>query len=57
MQIRSWKAQRSGANIRITGYDTSSQQDVKVQVTSIEPRRGGLVIATDKNGNEHTLVE
>jgi hypothetical protein len=55
MQIRGWKAQRSGAGIRITGYDTSNQRDCKVQVVSIEPRRGGLTIATDKDGNEHTL--
>jgi hypothetical protein len=57
MQIRGWRAQRSGANIRVTGFDTSSQQDVKITATVIEPRRGGLVIATDKDGAEHTLVE
>lgn len=55
MQIRGWKAQRSGAGIRITGFDTSSQKDVKVQVSVIEPRRGGLTIATDKDGNEYEL--
>lgn len=57
MQIRGWKAQRSGANIRVTGTDKGTQQPVKVTVTSIGPRRGGLVIATQKDGTEHTLVE
>lgn len=56
MQIRAWKAQRSGSGIRITGFDLSTQKDVKVQVVSIEPRRGGLTIATDKDGNEHQLA-
>jgi hypothetical protein len=56
MQIRGWKAQRSGAGIRVTGFDRSSQKDAKVQVTTIEPRRGGLIVATDKNGVEHELT-
>jgi hypothetical protein len=55
MQIRGWKVQRSGAGMRITGFDKSTQKDVKVQVVRVEPRRGGLVIATDKDGTEHEL--
>jgi hypothetical protein len=55
MQIRGWKAQRSGTGIRVSGYDIGTQQDTKVQVVTIEPRRGGLTIATDKDGNEHEL--
>lgn len=55
--IRSWRAQRSGANIRVSGYSTTTQADVKIQAVSIEPRRGGLVIATDKDGTEYSLVE
>lgn len=55
MQIRGWKAVRSGAGIRVAGFDIGTQNDAKVQVVSIEPRRGGLIIATDKDGNEHEL--
>jgi ribulose bisphosphate carboxylase small subunit len=57
MQIRSWKAQRSGANIRVTGVDKGTQQAVKVTASHIEPRRGGLVVAVCKDGTEHQLVE
>lgn len=53
--LKRWKAKRSGAGISITGFDTSAQRDGKVQAVSIEPRRGGLVVAVDKNGVEHRL--
>ena len=55
MQIRGWRAQRSGAGIRLTGFDLSTQKDVKIQATAIEPRRGGLTVAIDKDRVEHEL--
>lgn len=55
--LRGWSAKRSGANIRVTGFDTSTQQDVKITATSIEPRRGGLVIAETKEGEVSLVVE
>lgn len=55
--LKGWSARRSGANIRVTGFNTSTQQDDKVSVVTIEPRRGGLVIATTKDGTEYGLVE
>lgn len=54
--LRNWKAQRSGAFIRVSGFDTKSQQEVKITAALIEPRRGGQVIATDKDGVEHELI-
>lgn len=56
MTLKGWEAKRSGAGIRVTGFDTASQADAKVQAVSIEPRRGGLVVAVDKDGNEHSLI-
>lgn len=55
--IRGWQARRSGANIRVTGYNTSTQAEVKIQATVLEPRRGGLVIAKATDGEEYSLVE
>jgi hypothetical protein len=56
MHLKRWTAKRSGAGIRVTGFDTQLQKDAKLQAVSIEPRRGGLVAAIDKDGNEHTLA-
>ena len=55
MHLKNWSAKRSGAGMRVTGFDTQTQKDEKVQVVEISPRRGGIPIATDKDGNEHTL--
>lgn len=55
--LKGWTAQRSGANIRVTGFNTSTQKEDKVQVALIAPRRGGQVIATARDGTEYSLVE
>lgn len=55
--LRGWRAVRSGANIRVTGYNTTTQEEAKIQASVIEPRRGGLVVATTKDGTEFGLVE
>jgi hypothetical protein len=56
MHLKKWSAKRSGAGIRVTGFDTMSQKDAKVQVVDISPRLGGRIVATDKDGNEHELA-
>lgn len=56
MHLKKWSAKRSGAGIRVTGFDTQSQQDVKLQCVEVSPRRGGQIIATDKDGGEHELA-
>jgi hypothetical protein len=55
MHLKRWSAKRSGAGMRVTGFDTQLQKDAKVQVIEIAPRRGGLVVAIEKDGTEHTL--
>jgi hypothetical protein len=56
--LKAWSARRAGANITVTGKSAIDGSDTKITgVVSIEPRRGGLVIATDKDGEEHSLVE
>lgn len=56
MFLKNWSAKRSGAGIRVTGFDTMSQREEKIQVVEIAPQRGGRIIATDKDGNEHELA-
>lgn len=56
MHLKKWSAKRSGAGIRVTGFDTQSQREAKVQVVEIAPRRGGQIMAIDKDGNEHELA-
>jgi hypothetical protein len=56
MHLKGWSAKRSGAGIRVTGFDTASQQDTKLQAIEIRPKRGGLTIAVDKDGGEHELL-
>ena len=56
MHLKGWSAKRSGAGIRVSGFDTQSQKDAKLQCVEISPRRGGRTVATDKDGNEHELA-
>jgi hypothetical protein len=56
MHLKRWSAKRSGAGMRVTGFDTLSQRDAKLQCVEISPRRGGQIIATDKDGVEHELA-
>lgn len=54
MHLFDWKAKRAGG--RITVYGKENGVDAKiVGVDKIEPR-GGKIVATDKAGEEHTLV-
>jgi hypothetical protein len=43
MHLKKWSAKRSGAGIRVTGFDTESQKDAKVQCGRhlTPPRRPG----------------
>lgn len=54
MRITNWKARRAGGRITVTGSAGGGPVKI-VGVDVIEPR-GGQVIATDKNGENHTLV-
>lgn len=56
MHLKNWSAKRSGSGMRVSGFDTMSQKDAKVQVIEIKPRRGGQIIGIDKDGNEHELA-
>ena len=55
--LKAWTARRAGATITVTGKNPTDGAEAKITgIVTIEPRRGGLVIATDKHGTETELV-
>jgi hypothetical protein len=53
--LTQWKARRAGGRITINGRELDGDPGKIVGVDVIEPR-GGLIIATDKNGVDHRLI-
>lgn len=56
--LKAWTARRAGASITVLGRSAVDGSEERITgIVSIEPRRGGLIIAIDKYGEEHSLVE
>ncbi len=54
--LKNWEARRSGAGISIVGDDVETDERTKLtDIAAIEPINGG-VLATDRQGNTHTLL-
>lgn len=54
MHLTNWKARRAGGRITINGTGEDGKPAKIVGVDVIEPL-GGKIVATDKNGESHTL--
>jgi len=55
MRLTGWKARRAGGRITVTGKDEEGESAKIVGVDYIEPR-GRMIVAVDKDGEEHILV-
>lgn len=57
MHLFKWKAKRAGGRITVYGEDAEGLPHKVVGVDQITPAAGhGHCVATDKNGESHTLA-
>jgi hypothetical protein len=65
MHLKKWSAKRSGAGMRVTGFDTQSQRDAKVQcveisraaaVRSLRPTRTASSMSSPRNSQHFNSV-
>lgn len=54
--LKNWRAKRAGGRITVYGQDATSGADRKVVGVDVIEPRNGLVVATDKNGDEYVLT-
>lgn len=62
MHLNNWKARRAGGRITVNEVDADGNyvngadgKPIKIVGVDVIQPRGGKIIATDKDGNEHTL--